>query len=125
MALARRARARMISGLRALDREPDSIAATEAKCSNAFLDVAPLHFIKQRDQDASAARADRVAEGDRSAVHVDLVEVQTEFAGDGNRGHLESLVDLVQIYFVFAPSGLFPEQSDGVDGRHHDPRRIY
>ena len=37
-----------------------------------FLASRLLHLVQQRDQDAGARRADRMADGDRAAVDVDL-----------------------------------------------------
>ena len=35
----------------------------------------PLHFMEQRDEDARAGSADRVADGDGSAIHIYLGQV--------------------------------------------------
>ena len=58
-----------------LDRHPDAVAAAEAERRDAALQVAPLQRVEQRRQHAPAARADRVAERDGAAVHVDLLRV--------------------------------------------------
>ena len=55
-----------------LDAHGDAHAAADAQRRQALLGVALLHLVQQRDQHARAGGADRVADGDRAAVHVHL-----------------------------------------------------
>ena len=57
----------------AFDGEGYGVAAAEAEGGYAFLCVAALHLVDERDEDARAAGADGVADGDCAAVDVDLV----------------------------------------------------
>ena len=56
--------------------------------------------VHQRRQDARAARADRMAERDGAAVHVDLRRVEAELADDGQRLRSERFVQLEEIEIV-------------------------
>src|SRR4051794_35678781 len=69
----------------ALDGQGDAHAAADAQCREALLGVALLHFREQRHQDPGARGADRVADGDGAAVHVDLGGVPAEVLVDGDR----------------------------------------
>ncbi len=52
--------------------EGHGVAAAQAEGRDAAPEVAALQFVEQRDQNARAACADGMAEGDRAAVHIDL-----------------------------------------------------
>ena len=90
--------------------------------------VAVLHAVEQRGHDAGAGHAERVAERDRAAVHVQLVPRDSELLG--RRDHLggERLVDLDEVDVVdrhVGPgerpaAGLDRAEAHdlGVDGRH-------
>src|SRR5262245_9889586 len=71
-----------------LYRERDAHAAADAERGEAFLRIALLHLVQQRDEDAAARGADRMAERDRPAVHVHLRHVPAHLPvhGDGLRG---------------------------------------
>ena len=56
-----------------------------------------LQRAEQRDHDARAARADRVAERDRAAVHVHDLVRQLELAHRRHRHRGERLVDLPEV----------------------------
>src|SRR5215471_2727683 len=56
----------------------DAHAAADAHGGDALLRVPLLHLIEQRHQDASAGSADRVTDGDRAAIHIDLAGVPAE-----------------------------------------------
>src|SRR5579862_302947 len=59
--------------------------------------AAPLELVQQRRHEARAGRAERVAEGDAAAVHVDAREVRVELALPGEHHGGERLVDLDQV----------------------------
>jgi hypothetical protein len=53
--------------------------------------------VQQRDEDAGAGRADRVAERDGAAIDVDAGWVEPKFGDDGEALRGEGLVDLPQV----------------------------
>src|ERR1700716_350092 len=57
-------------------------AAADAKRREAALRVALLHLVQQSHEDAAARGADRVAERDRPAVHVDLLRIPAHLPVD-------------------------------------------
>src|SRR6478609_7985001 len=61
-----------------LDRERRRLAAADAERGDALLPAVLLQRAEQRDDDSRAARADRMAERDRAAVHVDDLVRQRE-----------------------------------------------
>jgi hypothetical protein len=56
-----------------LDGHSHGISSTKAERCNAFVHVATYHFVQQRHQHPSAAGADRMAQRDSAAIHIDLV----------------------------------------------------
>src|SRR5580765_3267410 len=88
-----------------LNGECDAHAASDTKRSQAALGVALLHFVEQRDEDPAARGADRMAERDRAAVHVDLARIPAHLAIDGDGLGGERLVDLHEIQVLRLPSG--------------------
>src|SRR5688500_4042604 len=75
-----------------LDAEGDAHAAADAERGEALLRVAALHLVEQGGQHPRAAGADRVADGDRAAVDVDLVGGPAELLADRERLGGERLV---------------------------------
>ena len=69
----------------------------------------------QRGHDAGAGHAERVAEGDRAAVHVELVPRDAEVLG--RRDHLrgERLVDLDEVDVVDRHAGPLERLAAGLD----------
>src|SRR5262245_59029051 len=63
----------------AFDRQCHTHATSDAEAGNALLRAALGHLVQQRDEDARARRADRVADGDRATVDVDLARVPAHF----------------------------------------------
>src|SRR3954465_673665 len=88
-----------------LNGEGDAHAAAYAQRCKPPLGVALLHFVKQRDQDAAARGADRMAEGDGAAIDVDLARVPTHLAVHSYSLRGERFVDLHQIQVLRLPSG--------------------
>src|SRR5690554_4393845 len=66
-----------------LDGKGHGVAAAEAERGEAVLRVARVHGVDECDEHAGAGGADRVAERDRAAIHVDAVPVPAEFAAVG------------------------------------------
>src|SRR5512144_372207 len=81
-----------------------------AECGKPFLRIASLHFVKQRRQDARAGGTNRVADGNGTAIDVDLRRIPTEIFV--NRASLRSkgFVGFYQIEVLFFPAG-FLERS--------------
>src|SRR2546428_10576016 len=53
-----------------------ALAAADAQGGDGAVDVAALHFVQQREHEPGARGADRVAERDAAAVHVQPLQVQ-------------------------------------------------
>src|SRR6185312_9492393 len=77
-----------------LDDHRVALAAAGADCRHAEPAAAAAQLVHERHQDARAAGADRVAERDGAAVHVDLGLVDAEHANRVDRHGRERLVDL-------------------------------
>src|ERR1700676_757863 len=56
----------------------DAHAAADAQRGESLFRVALLHLVEQRHQHAGAGRADRMADGDRAAIDVDLAGIPAE-----------------------------------------------
>src|SRR5712692_9262844 len=84
----------------------DAHAAADAQRGQAFLGVALLHLVEQRNEDARAGRADRMAERDGAAVDVDLAGVPAEVLVDGAGLGGERLVRLYEVEVADRPAGL-------------------
>jgi hypothetical protein len=70
-----------------------SAAVTDARAADAAF--ARLQHAQQRGQNTGPARAERMAHRDGAAVHIDLVGLETQQLGVGQRNDAEGLVDLV------------------------------
>ena len=88
------------------DCQRDGIAAAEAQRRNASLRIAPSHFVKQRHENARAARADRMAQSDRAAIDVDFFRIQFELLHDGDRLDGKCLVQFDEIDIGEIPADL-------------------
>lgn len=66
-----------------------------------------LHFMQERDQNATARRANRMTEGDRAAIHIDAFAVPAQFVADGQRLDGKSFVSFNQIKVVDIPACAF------------------
>ena len=60
----------------ALDNHGDALAAADTKRRQPQVEITPAHLMKQRDQDARAARANGMSESDCAAVDVGDFRVQ-------------------------------------------------
>src|SRR4029078_5091712 len=59
--------------------------------------LATIELVEERRHDACPARADRVTEGDRPAIDVDLVPIEAELPAVRQRLGGERLVDLDEV----------------------------
>src|SRR3954452_15493428 len=87
----------------ALHAHRDAHPATDTECGEALLGVALLHFEEQRCEHARAGRADRMADRDGAAVHVDLRSVPTEILVHGAGLRRKGLVRLDEIEIADIP----------------------
>src|SRR4051812_43231464 len=93
-----------------------ALAATRADGRHTEPAAAPAQLVDERADDARAAGADRMPEGDGAAVHVDLrlVDSQHPHRVQGDRG--ERLVDLEQVDVVDREARLLERGPRGVRG---------
>ena len=78
----------------ALDGEGNGVAAAEAEGGDAALQVAALHFVEQRDQNARAGAPIGMTDGYRASVDVHFFGIELQFAGDRDGGDGKCLVQL-------------------------------
>src|SRR3954447_14435408 len=74
-----------------------TLADPDAERRQPVAAAAPAQLVEQRDDEARAAHPERVADGDRTAVHVHAVAVEAEFSDDGKALRCERLVQLDEI----------------------------
>src|SRR5262249_7909173 len=96
-------------GLDPLDGERDAVAATQAERRDAPLEIPLLECVEQRRENARAAGPDRVAEGHRAAVDVDLPGIDPELLEHRESLHGERLVQLEQVDLVQRPPDLLAQ----------------
>jgi hypothetical protein len=105
-----------------IHRQRGGLAAADAQRRHAALEAALLQRAQQRDDDARAAGADRVAQRAGAAVHVDDLVRQLELGhrrhGDGGEG----LVDLPQVD-ALGVQPAFQHLGDGTGRRGGEPLR--
>src|SRR5437016_129412 len=85
--------------------ESDTHAAADAQRRQPPSCVALGHLVEQRDQDAAAGGADRMAERNCAAVHVDLARVPAHLAIYCDRLGRECFVDLHEVEVLRLPAG--------------------
>ena len=81
----------------AVDDGRDAHAVADAEGDRAVAQVAPLELVEQRGEQNGAGGAQRMAERDGAAVHVDAVERDTQLLRHHDRHRGEGLVDLPQV----------------------------
>src|SRR5579859_6661097 len=86
------------TALDALEDRRDPLAAADAERREAVLALALAELGDEREREACARRAQRMAERDRAAVHVRLVPVEAEVLLDGEVLRRERFVDLDQVH---------------------------
>ena len=74
---------------------------------NAVLRLAAPQLVQQRDQQTRAGRTQRMAERDRSAIHVDLLAIEAELFLDRQVLRGEGFVHFDQVDVVELQPGLF------------------
>ena len=84
----------------ALDDDGWRHAAGGAHRHQAALEIAPLQLVEYSADQDRASRTDRMAEGDRAAIDVDLRAVKLEIPDELFRDDRKSLVDLEQVDIV-------------------------
>src|SRR5690242_9460662 len=91
-----------------IDFDDDRVALAAARADGraAQATSAPAQLVDERPEDPRARRADRVAEGHRPAIDVDLAFLETEHAHRVERDRGKRLVDLPQVDVIDAQAGL-------------------
>src|SRR5688500_817722 len=84
----------------------DAHAAADAERGQALPGVAPAHLVQERDEDAGARRADRMADRDRAAVDVHDLRVPAHVLVDRERLGREGLVGLHELEVADLPARL-------------------
>src|SRR5690606_3814404 len=107
-----------------LESDRDRLAAANAQRGDAPLATGLAQRPEQRDHQARARAADRVAQRGRAAVQVDLFVRQVVLAHRGHGHHRESLVDLEEVGGAGVPARLRVELLDGADRRGGEPLRF-
>ena len=92
----------MSCAYRSLDRERHAHAAADAQRRQAAARAAALQLVQKRDHDPRAGRADRMPEGNRTAVDVQPIGRDGRVAQHGQHLRGERLVQLDQIEVVDA-----------------------
>ncbi|GIT77066.1 MAG: hypothetical protein Ct9H300mP31_15970 [Acidimicrobiaceae bacterium] len=106
-----------------LDHHGHALAPANTHGLHAELLVGVLQAIEKGGHDAGAGHAERVAEGDGPAVHIQLVEVDPDLVGRRQNLSGESFVDLEQVDVVWGHTGPAEGLADGLDGPEaHDLR---
>src|SRR5258706_8914538 len=107
----------------ALERGGDGAAAAEAQRREAEAALPTAELVEQGRDDSRSRGTDRMTEGDRAAVDVDLVPVEAELAPvrDGLGG--EGLVDLDQVEVADRHVQLLEQLADALDRREEEPLR--
>src|SRR3954453_12988343 len=101
----------------------DAHAAADAERREALLHVALLHLVQERDQDAGAGGADRMADRDRAAVDVHDLGVPAHVLVDRASLRREGLVRLDEVEVLDLPAGFLERLARGRDrAGSHDGR---
>src|SRR5690242_15417807 len=107
-----------------LDDQRDPLSAADAERRHAEPRVAVLHRVEERHQHPRAARADGMAEGDGTAVHVDAILRDAELAQDAERLRGERLVQLPEVDFLATQTRLLERLLRGRPRAHAHDRRV-
>src|SRR5580704_6250364 len=84
--------ARLGTACISLDTQSHRVAAAEAERSDATFEVAPLKFKQQRNENARAARSDRMAKRHCAAVHVHFLGIEPQLPRHSNGGNRKGFV---------------------------------
>src|SRR5450830_950725 len=104
-----------------LDADGRRFAAADAQRRHAALAAAVLQRAQQRDDDARAGGADRVAQRAGAAVHIDLAVRDVQLVHGRHRHGRKRLVDFEQVDVVHLPAVLCQQLLD----RAHGSRREF
>src|SRR5262245_26708135 len=96
-----------------LDAHCNAHATTDAERGETLLRIALLHLVQECDEDTGARRTDRMADGDRAAVDVDLGGIPAEVLVDRAGLGRECLVGLDQVEVSGIPAGLLERLARG------------
>src|SRR5215472_8789986 len=77
-----------------LDSQSDALAAADAQRDETALETIAPHRVNEFCREHRTGRANRVTVGDRTAVHVNNVVRQSEFARNDNGDGGEGFIDL-------------------------------
>src|SRR5882724_10969691 len=88
------------------DTHGDAHAAADAERCQAFLGVAPGHFMEQRHQHPRARGADGMAQRNGAAIDVHLAGVPAEFLVHRAGLRRKGLIGLDQVEVFLLPAGL-------------------
>src|SRR5579862_4911466 len=93
-----------------LDNNCACFSPADANGGHSPLNIPLLHCMKEGNKDSRPAGSDRMAKGNRSAIDVNLVWIQTEHSVDDQRDYGECFVDLKQVDIVLVQSALLQDR---------------
>ncbi len=102
-----------------------ALAAADAEGGKAAFGAAEFHGVEQGYEDARAAGADGVAEGDGAAVDVDFFLDEAEFFADGQELGGEGFVGFDEVDVVEGEAGFGQRLAGGGDGTHAHDGGVY
>src|SRR5437762_98924 len=97
------------------NQQRDALPTPNAGGGNAIAQAGAFELARKSNREAHAGRAERMADGDRAAVHVELFFVKTERARAGHHLRAERFVDLEAVDIGEMQAGLL---NHGLDCRH-------
>ncbi len=104
-----------------LDDRRRAHARSDAERDEAGGKIAPLQFVERRSEDHGACCAERVAERDGAAVHVQFVVRHFQLAHEAEHDRGEGLIDLVEVDVVLRHAGAVQDLARDIGGRRqHD-----
>src|SRR5262245_42054841 len=86
--------------------EGDALAATDAGAGEAVTHAAAPHLLQQGQCEASAARRERMTQGDGAAVDLELLDVEAQLADHAEDLSGERLVDFPEADVLLGKTGL-------------------
>ena len=83
------------------------LTAADTQAGQPAFGIAPHHFMQQGHENTATGCANRMAQGNRAAINVDLAGIPAHFLVDGNRLRREGFVDLHQVNVLMRPACFF------------------